>query len=110
MHARHRDRGRRFLHGLAAAYVGAVLAALSLSPLKFPDLPLVEFDSKTEARSERPSGEPFVMLYQAAGYWHVYNRTSGLMSIPDDEAKIVRHWDDQGANKPEPGAERDNRS
>ena len=70
----------------------------------------MEFDSKTEARSETPSGEPFVMLYQAAGYWHVYNRTSGLLSVPDDEAKIVRHWDDQAANKPKFGPERDNRS
>ena len=30
VHARHLDRGRRFFQGLAAAYAGAVLAALSL--------------------------------------------------------------------------------
>jgi hypothetical protein len=110
VYARHRDRGRRLLHGLAAAYAGTLLAALSLSPLQFPDLPLVEFDSEQGARFEAPSGEPFVMLYQAAGYWHVYNRTSGLVSIPDDEAKIVRHWDDQSVDKPDSAAERDNRS
>jgi hypothetical protein len=40
--------GRRFLHGLAAAYAGAVLAALSLSTLQFPDLPLVELEAKAE--------------------------------------------------------------
>jgi hypothetical protein len=61
VYARHRDGGRRLLHGLAAAYAGAVLAALSLSPLQFPDLPLVELDSEQGARSETPSGEPFVM-------------------------------------------------
>jgi hypothetical protein len=105
--ARHREMGRRFLHGLAAAYAGAVLAALSLSTLQFPDLPLVELEAKAETWSESPSSEPFVMLSQGTGYWHVYNRTSGLLSVPEDEARVVRYWDNKKANKPVFDAERD---
>ena len=70
----------------------------------------MEFNSEQGARFESPSGEPFVILYQGAGYWHVYNRTSGLLSIPDDEAKVVRHWDDTAVDNPDSAAERDNRS
>ncbi len=70
----------------------------------------MEFDSEAEARYETPSGDPFVMLLYQAGYWHVYNRTSGLMSIPYGEAKIVRHWDDQATDEPKSDGERDNRS
>ncbi len=48
IHARHLEGGRRFLHGLAIAYAGAVLAALSLSALQLPDLPQVELDAAAE--------------------------------------------------------------
>ena len=109
IHARHREGGRRFLHGLALAYAGALLAALSLSALQFPDLPQVELDAAAEAWPERPTGEPFVVLSQGAGYWHVYNRTSGLLAVPEEETKVVRHWDETKTNKPALEAERDDR-
>jgi len=109
IHARHREGGRRFLHGLALAYAGAVLAALSLSALQLPDLPQVELDAAAETWPERPTGEPFVLLSQEAGYWHVYNRTSGLLAVPDEEAKVVRQWDETKTNKPAFDAERDDR-
>jgi hypothetical protein len=109
IHARHRERGRKFLHGLAVAYAGAVLAALSLSALQLPDLPQVELDAAAETWPERPTGEPFVLLSQEAGYWHVYNRTSGLLAVPDEEAKVVRQWDETKTNKPAFDAERDDR-
>ena len=66
--ARRLEGGRRFLHGLAIAYAGAVLAALSLSTLQLPDLPQVELDAAVETWPERPTGEPFVLLSQEAGY------------------------------------------
>lgn len=55
IHTRHRERGRRFLQGLAVAYAGAVLAALSLSALQLPDLPLVELEAEAGAWAERLS-------------------------------------------------------
>jgi hypothetical protein len=109
IHARHLESGRRFLHGLAIAYAGAVLAALSLSALQLPDLPQVELDAAAEAWPERPTGETFVVLSQGAGYWHVYNRTSGLLAVPDEETKVVRHWDETKTHKPTFDAERDDR-
>ena len=109
IYARHQEGGRRFLHGLAIAYAGAVLAALSLSALQLPDLPQVELDATAEAWPERPTSEPFVVLSQGAGYWHVYNRTSGLLAVPDEETKVVRHWDETKTNKPTFDAERDDR-
>ncbi len=107
IHARHREGGRRFLHGLAVAYAGAVLAALSLSALQLPDLPQVELKAEAESWPLRPADEPFVLLSQEAGYWHVYNRTRGLLAVPDDEAKVVRQWDETKANKPAFDADRD---
>lgn len=107
VHAKHRERGGRVPHKLAVAYAGAVVAALSLSALQLPDLPLVELEAEAETWPERLPGEPFVLLAQGQGYWHVYNRTNGLLAVPEDEAKVVRHWDEMKANKPAFNAERD---
>ncbi len=104
---RHRGHDRWFLRGLAVAYAGALFAAVSLSALQLPDLPLVEFEAKENAWSERPASEPFVLLSKSSGYWHVYNRTSGLLATPSEEAQVVRHWDKSNTNKPYFESERD---
>jgi hypothetical protein len=49
------------------------------------------------------------LLSQEAGYWHVYNRTSGLLAVPHEEAKVVRQWDETKTHKPAFDAERDDR-
>ncbi len=48
-----------------------------------------------------------MLLSGDKGYWHVYNRTSGLLAVPDDEVKVVRLWNEKGADKPAVVAERD---
>ncbi len=104
---RHRRHDGGFLRGLAVAFAGALFAALSLSALQLPDLPLLELEAEEGAWSEGSLSEPYVLLSKTAGYWHVYNRESGLLSIPDDEAKVVRHLDIQNTDKPYSESERD---
>jgi hypothetical protein len=84
-------------HGLSFAFVGAIFAALSLSALELPDLPLVELDASSTWPEDLPSSTPFTLLTNESNHWYIYNRESGVVSLNHPEnpegAIIMRFWD-----------------
>lgn len=74
------------------AYCGAVAAAMCISALYTPSLPIVTIQSEMgEAPDCSTSADrTFVMLDETPGYWHVYNKT-GLFSLNESEVGNVRY-------------------
>ena len=84
----------RFLHhGLLGAFIGAILANLSLSALELPDLPFVEIEAST-TWPEELSGSPFRLLATDSQRWYVYNNESGMLALEQADVKSARFWDD----------------
>jgi hypothetical protein len=66
-----RGRRRQFFTGLAVAYVGSIVGALSLASTQTPQLPLVEIEVDRGALhecSEIPADNLFVMLEETDEY------------------------------------------
>lgn len=80
------------LAGQIGAYSGAVVAALFISALYTPSLPIITIQSKMGAAPDCSTvgDKTFVMLDETLGYWHVYNDT-GLFSLNESEVGIVRY-------------------
>ena len=87
-----RGRERFFLPGLAAAYVGAMLAALCLAALHSPRLPLVTLDTRVGGANACSGSheEMFVKLSESGTHWYVYNE-KGLYAIPAKEVHVARY-------------------
>ena len=84
-----------FLTGMAIAYAGSILAALCIAPLDVPNLSLVHIDVRVgsaEGPCEDQPNKTFVKLAESATHWHAYNE-SGLYSIPYEELKYVRYFE-----------------
>ena len=95
-YTRHRNLEGFFLTGLAVAYAGSILAALCIAPLDVPDLPLMHIDARVgdaEGSCAGPPDKTFVKLAESATHWDAYNE-SGLYSIPYEELKYVRYYQD----------------
>jgi len=94
---RSRGHDQWFFPGLAAAYVAAVLAALSVGALDTPTLPLVEINAQpgdeVPGCSELPPDRTFVKVSEAPNLVYLYNE-SGFFALSVFDAKPVRyHWD-----------------
>jgi hypothetical protein len=74
------------------AYFGAVVAALCISALYSPSLPIVTIQSDIGEAPDCSTSldRTFVMLDETPGYWHVYNKT-GLYSLNESEVESVRY-------------------
>jgi hypothetical protein len=74
------------------AYFGAVFAALCISALYTPSLPIVTIQSEIGEAPDCSTtlDRTFVMLDETPGYWHVYNKT-GLYSLNESEVESVRY-------------------
>jgi hypothetical protein len=90
----HRERWLRY--GLALAFTGAILAALSLSALRLPDLPFVQFRATSEWPNRLPSPY-FRLLSSNKNIVYVYNRQSGILAVNQTvgptATQNVRYWD-----------------
>ena len=87
-----RGRRQRFFTGLAVAYVGSILGALSLATTQTPQLPLVEIEVDRGALhecSEVPADNLFVMLEETDEYWFVYNE-EGLFGLRKEDTGDIR--------------------
>ena len=89
-----RLRGRRqhFFTGVAVAYMGSILAALSLATTQTPQLPLIEIEVDRGALhecSEVPADNLFVMLEETDEYWYVYNE-EGLFGLRKEDTGDIR--------------------
>ena len=87
-----RGRRQRFFTGLAVAYVGSILGALSLATTQTPQLPLVEIEVDRGALhecSEVPADNLFVILEETDEYWYVYNK-EGLFGLRKEDTGDIR--------------------
>ncbi len=94
---RSRDHDEWFFPGLAAAYVAAVLAALSVAALDTPTLPLVEINAQpgdeVPGCSELPLDRTFVKVSEAPNLVYLYNE-SGFFALSVFDAKPIRYHRD----------------
>ena len=95
-----RLRGRRqhFFTGVAVAYMGSILAALSLATTQTPQLPLIEIEVDRGALhecSEVPADNLFVMLEETDEYWYVYNE-EGLFGLRKEDTGDIRFLECEG--------------
>ncbi len=83
-----------FLAGMATAYVGSILAALSIAPLDVPNLPLIRTDVQVGPGEscKGPPDKTFVKLEESDTHWHVYNE-SGVYSIPYRDVGYARYYE-----------------
>jgi hypothetical protein len=83
---------QHFFTGVAVAYVGSILGALSLASTQTPQLPLIEIEVDRGALhecSEVPAGNLFVMLEETDEYWYVYNE-EGLFGLRKEDTGDIR--------------------
>jgi hypothetical protein len=100
-YARSRGQRKHFITGMLVAYAGAILAALCISAIQKPQLPLVEIDAEVAnvtACSEVPTERLFVLLAESEAYWYVYNR-DGLLALPNEDAQVIRYRDCPGFSR-----------
>ena len=93
-----RGRRRQFFTGLAVAYVGSIVGALSLASTQTPQLPLVEIEVDRGALhecSEIPADNLFVMLEETDEYWYVYNE-EGLFGLRKEDTGDIRFLECEG--------------
>jgi hypothetical protein len=95
-----RLRGRRqhFFTGVAVAYVGSIVGALSLASTQTPQLPLVEIEVDRGALhecSEVPADNLFVLLEETDEYWFVYNE-EGLFGLRKEDTGDIRFLECEG--------------
>lgn len=100
-YARSSGQRKHFFTGMLVAYAGAILAALCISAIQDPQLPLVEIDAEVanvSACSEVPTERLFVLLAESEAYWYVYNR-DGLLALPNGDAQVIRYRDCPGFSR-----------
>lgn len=100
-YARSGSQKRHFFAGMLVAYAGAILAALCISAIQDPQLPLVEVNAQVAsvtACSEVPTERLFVLLAESEAYWYVYN-SDGLLALPNGDAQVIRYRDCPGFSR-----------
>ena len=94
---RSRGHDQWFFPGLAAAYVAAVLAALSIAALDTPTLPLVEINAQPGDEvpdcSELSLDKTFVKVSEAPNLVYLYNET-GFFALSVFDVRPIRYHRD----------------